>query len=295
MNQVTGTSLGLIHIFDLAHALSGKWWVSIFAGDSHPWKHQANHLMQCILPSTWWSHRQTLHHTPYVPTVWIDRCNAFKQLNGSFLPFRVLDTNDVYSVKNARLFLEHKCFSDSLVNISKVVPSTDQHKLWKLIYSKEIFPPAQLVLFRIHSGHIPSATYNLKHVAEDMDLSCPYCRDIDEDMSHRYVYCPHVAQILWLTACYLIYGQFHYLTFHNIMYNMPVFNRCKQWKIIWSTVFWAIYKFSYEFSSSAHLINSLVHQPRVVIKKFQYELLQIIAAKRLTSFRRKTNSRFEEA
>ena len=135
----------------------------------------------------WWSHRQTSHHTPYIPTVWIERCNALKQLNGSFLPFHVLDTNDVYSVQNARLFLEHKHFSDSLINISKVVPSTDQHKLWKLIYSKEIFPPAQLVLFHIHSGHIPSTTYNLKHLADDMDLSCPYCRDIDEDMSHHYV------------------------------------------------------------------------------------------------------------
>ena len=79
------------------------------------------------------------------------------------------------------------------------------------------------------------------------------------------------------------------------MCNMPVLNHCKQWKTIWSTVFWAIYKFSYEFSSSAHLINSPAYQPRVVIKKFHYELLQIIAAKRLTSFRHKTNSRFEEA
>ena len=79
------------------------------------------------------------------------------------------------------------------------------------------------------------------------------------------------------------------------MCNMPVLNRCKQWKTIWSTVFWAIYKFSYEFSTSVHLINSPVYQPRVVIKKFRYELLQIIAAKHLTSFHRKTNSRFEEA
>ena len=106
-------------------------------------------------------------------------------------------------------------------------------------------------------GHIPSATYNLKHVAEDMDLSCPYCQDIDEDMSHHYVYCPHIAQILWLTACYLIYGQFQYLTFNSIMCNMPVSYQCKPWKTLWSTVFWAIYKFSYEFSSSAHLIIHL--------------------------------------
>ena len=76
---------------------------------------------------------------------------------------------------------------------------------------------------------------------------------------------------------------------------MPVSHRCKQWKTIWSTVFWAIYKFSYEFSNSAHLINSPVYQPRVVIKKFCYELLQIIAAKRLTSFHHKTNRRFKEA
>ena len=38
-----------------------------------------------------------------------------------------------------------------------------------------------------------------------------------------------------------------------------------------------------------------MYQPRVIIKKFHYELLQIIAAKRLTSFRHKTNSKFEEA
>ena len=38
-----------------------------------------------------------------------------------------------------------------------------------------------------------------------------------------------------------------------------------------------------------------MYQPRVVIKKFRYELLEIIAAKRLTSFHRKTNSKFEEA
>ena len=82
--------LSLIHIVDLAYALSGKWWVSIFAGDYHPWKHQAHHLMQCLLPNTWWSHHQTLCHTPYVPTVWIDHCNTFKQLNGSFLPFQIL-------------------------------------------------------------------------------------------------------------------------------------------------------------------------------------------------------------
>ena len=128
-----------------------------------------------------------------------------------------------------------------------------------------------------------------------MDLSCPYCQDIDEDMSHHYVYCPHIAQILWLTVCYLIYGQFQYLTLNNIMCCMPVLDRCKQWKIIWSTVFWAIYKFSYEFSSSAHLINCPVYQPCVIIKKFHHELLQIIAAKHLMSFRCKTNSRFEEA
>ena len=76
---------------------------------------------------------------------------------------------------------------------------------------------------------------------------------------------------------------------------MPVSHRCKQWKTIWSTLFWSIYKFSYEFSSTAHLINSSVYQPRLVIKKFHYELLEIIAAKCLTSFCRKTNSRFEEA
>ena len=110
--------------------------------------------MQCILPSTWWSHHQTLCHTPYVLTVWIDRCNALKQLHSSCLPFHVLDSNDMYSVKNAHLFLEHQCFSDSFANINKVVPSTNQHKLWKLIYSKEIFPPAQLVLFCIHLGDI---------------------------------------------------------------------------------------------------------------------------------------------
>ena len=79
------------------------------------------------------------------------------------------------------------------------------------------------------------------------------------------------------------------------MCNMPISHHCKQWKTIWSSVFWAIYKFSYKFSSSAHLINSPVYQPRVVIKTFQDELLQIIAAKHLTSFHCKTNNRFEEA
>ena len=227
--------------------------------------------------------------------MWIDHCNAFTQLNGSFLLFHVLDSNDVYSVKNACLFLEHQCFPDSSFNISKDFPSTGQHKLWKLIYSKEIFPPTQLVLFCIHSGHITSATYNLKHVAEDMDLSCPYCQNIDEDMSHCYVYCPHIAHILWLTMFYLIYSQFHYLTLNNIMLHMPVLNHCKQWKAIWSTIFWAIYTFSNEFSNSAHLINSPVHQPCVVIKNFCYELLEIIAAKCVTSFCCKTNIRFKEA
>ena len=118
--------VGLIHIFDLAYSVSGKWWVSIFSGDYHPWKHQAYHLMQCILPSTWWYHHQSLCHSPYIPSIWMDRCNALRYLHGSFLPFCILDSNDVYSVKNTCSFLENQCFSNNPINISEIIPSVDQ-------------------------------------------------------------------------------------------------------------------------------------------------------------------------